>query len=131
MSYEVIIILSITVLIFMFNRFMCSKANYYLNQINHLNTKLVFYKLGIGRYFLVSVFCFEANVSKRIIVYSVLNLINILLSIISAVISIYNCYDKIILIFLVCGILELIIIIYTANFNDKTVWSNWGTRKRK
>ena len=131
MSYEVIIILSITVLIFMFNRFMCSKANYYLNQINHLNAKLKFYELGIARYFLVSVFCFDANVSKRIIVYSVLNLINILLSIISAVISIYIIHDKIILIFLVCGVLELIIIIYTANFNDKTIWSNWGTRKRK
>ena len=119
-------------LIFMcLGRVLNSKANYYLIvKINRgEKNKVKFYSFGKIRYLLVSVFCYEREVAKTVLIYSLIITINTIFMAVTALISYYFELTYLSMVFQLLGAIILILLLIKANFNDRTVWTDFGTRK--
>ena len=113
-------------------RFFLSRANSYLTATKSRPLKhTVFYEMGIARYFLVSFLLEEKQVAKSVIVLSVTSIVSALLACVGAVISYYCAIGYIVLIFFALLVANLVAILILVNYNDKTVWTDLGTRRKK
>ncbi len=121
----------IPIVIYLLSRVFNGQGNYYLTVKEDVVKKRKFYKMGKFRYVLVSIFCHEDYVAKCIIVMSILCLINSLLISVSALILYYTNISVFFIIFSLSGVILIIISGCFANFRDKTVWTDWGGRKKK
>lgn len=113
------------------SRILNSKINIYLHATEYkYNYRLKFYNMKVGRFFFISVFCRDVMVAKRVIIYSVISLINTLFMIISALISYFFEIEYLFAIFELIALIILVFLLASANFRDRTVWTIWGTRKK-
>lgn len=120
--------LIIPVIIFIFSRTTASHANYYLNAKRKQNGRIGFIKMNFIRYILISVFCKESDVASRVLIMSILSILNC--GLIIASILLWFFYGSFWWIgFVVCCCLAgglLLIMNLFANYRDKTIWIGPG-----
>ena len=125
MNFAVPIII-IPAIFFVLSRFLNSTANHCLVTKSFRKTNkrpIKFYTMGKKRYLLISIFCAEKEVAKKVIIYSILSIVNTFFMIASALITYYFRIKYLPIIFLGLGVIIIINIIVTADYYDRTVWT--------
>lgn len=121
------------------SRFLCSRANYYLNvsewdrnrqwRINQKKRSTKYIQLNVSRFVLISFFCQERKVAVKVFVMAILGIVNTIFMIVGSLISHYFCIEVVKICAWILGIVIVWVVLGFANFNDKTVWTGWGTKK--
>lgn len=133
MSWEwIVVIVMVPIVYLAICRFLNSRANYY--QIATEKTdwrKRKYYKLKpIIGYLLISILLEEDKVEKKVIIMSILALINAICMFATALVSYYVNIRFVPAIFWFTGLVILVFTGAFANYNDRTVWDIWGRKKK-
>ena len=82
----------------------------------------------IAGYLLISILLEEDKVEKKVIIMSILALINAICMFATALVSYYVNIRFVPAIFWFTGLVSMLFI--PVNFNDRTVWDIWGRKKK-
>ena len=79
---------------------------------------------------LISFFCKENLVAKRVIVFSILSFICAILMSISTIIAYELSVKYLPIAFWILSFIMLTVLLVSVHFRDLSVWTFWGTRKK-
>ncbi len=132
MLLKITLIVIVPIVFYALSRFLNAQVNYYLTVIADRGHKLIkFSKLShVSSFMLISFFCKENLVAKRVIVFSILSFICAILMSISTIIAYELSVKYLPIAFWILSFIMLTVLLVSVHFRDLSVWTFWGTRKK-